>query len=81
MLHLRLFLKHIAVKVVPEIVSTGDSPVPVIDSKESTFLPLYSAMLWFGGVEDDCNSIFIVGSTRSLVSARCVAFDYAICLD
>lgn len=49
-------------KVIPEIVSLGDSLMPVVDSKERDLLLL---LIGFGEVGNDANSVFVKGEDRA----------------
>ena len=64
-------------KVVSEEVSTVHATVTVEDSEVGWFSPV-SDVFWFGEVEYDGDSVFVVLSDRSLVGGGRVGSDGAV---
>ena len=63
---LPFFTRDVDMKIVSQEIGTINSSVPIEYAKISSFLPLL-AMLWFGNIENDGDSVFVILSNRALI--------------
>jgi len=74
-----LFLDDEVVKIVSQILCTGIASMPIVDSKEWALRPTFMLpVFWLHYVQNDGNSIFIVGPDKSLVGVGSVSSHNAI---
>jgi hypothetical protein len=62
------------VKVVAEEVGAVETTVSIEYTEVCDFFP-FDAVLWFGDVKDDGNSVFVVLANRSLVGRSSIGFN------
>ncbi len=78
----RGFLNDELVKVVPQEVSTGRSPMPVINPEKGTSRPLFALGSVRGSqdIQDYGHSVLIVVPHESLIGVGCIGSNHTIAL-
>lgn len=78
----RLFPDNVCMQVVSKELSAGRTAVTIIDSEKAAFGPLLVlSVLRLYDVQNNADSVFVVGSHQPLVCIRCVGSDNSISLE